>query len=103
MHLQQPELFTGQESFLAPTMRQSSSLKLRAGPWQTKAFGLSQHGGRKEKGHEDAKPHKEVPGALVIGLLESKILGEQQESPTVMTRSTVHLRVLFLSSKIWRD
>lgn len=45
-----------------------------------------------EKEHEDAHPH--IPGALVIDFFAVKILGEQQESPTVTSRSIVHLRVL---------
>lgn len=49
---------------------------------------------REEKTYEDTQPHKECSWALVTGFLTAKILGEQQESPTVMTRSVVHLRVL---------
>lgn len=33
---------------------------------------------------------RNVPGALAIGFLAAKILGEQQESPTVTSRSIVH-------------
>lgn len=58
---------------------------------------------REEKMYEDTQPHKECSQALVMGFLTAKVLGEQQESPTVMTRSVVHLRVLIPSPNRWRD
>lgn len=93
---QQSGLYTGQESFLAPTMRLSSSQKLGAGTMANQSLWTepTQWQRREEKWHEDAQLHKEHSWGFGHRFLGSKDMGEQQESPIVMSRSIVHLRVL---------